>query len=262
MELFGHHIPHKTFWIGAGLIAAAVAVVVFLRARAASQAATAADTSAPQPDQGGYGMTVGAPTQGVADQYQQDLNNAQLQSQNLANQYQQQLATQQQKQFDFQMSQQQALAPAYQMEESAALAAQSHYYKTVADTRISCPGNAGLAQDPNGNLYCRQKTSGGFLGIPIGDIGRTVQNFVSGVEAAAPTAGYNLANEAAQLYGTAVLPGQITGNTAFNAKPPQTTRPTTVPRTPGIAPNGVQQAKIVIWGDELPSAPHGYGEIA
>lgn len=205
MNIFGHHVPHKTVWIGGGLAVAAVAVIVWLRARAAANAA-AQPEAAPQSDQsaysgGGGGISVPAPTSEVADQYQQQLQNSQLRAADLANQYQQNLIAQQQKQFDFQMKQQEALAPAYQQEEASALAVQTHYNRAAADVRLACPGNAGVAADPTtGQLYCRQKTSGGILGIPVGDVFRTAQNFVGGVEAAAPSIGYQAANQAAQYY--------------------------------------------------------------
>ena len=85
VRIFGQEIERKTLIIGGGLIAAAVAVVVWLRARAASTAT--AEAPAAQPDQG-YGMSVPAPSGAVADQYQQQLDNSQLEAQKIANTYQ------------------------------------------------------------------------------------------------------------------------------------------------------------------------------
>src|SRR5438552_53514 len=112
VHIFGQEIEKKTLWIGGGLAAAAVAVIVFIRARAASAGATDASAAQPaqQPDQGA-GMSVAAPTGQVADQYQQQMDKAQLEATGIANQYQRNLVTQQQKQFNFQQSQAEALAP-------------------------------------------------------------------------------------------------------------------------------------------------------
>ena len=238
--IFGKEIPTKTLWIGGGLIAAAVAVVVYLRARAASTAA-AADGNAAQPDQGqgqGYGMSIPAPSQQAADQYQQQLQNSQLEAQNIANQYQRQLVTQQQKQFEFQQGQEADLAPYLQKEEAAQLSAQTHYYQTVANTRISCPGGQGVAQSPDGQLYCRQKTSGSFLGIPLGDISRTVQNFIGGVEAAAPSIGYQAAQQASQYELGKLFPGRSTPTANQTARKQQEALPSTPPFFPSQMSGG------------------------
>src|SRR5216117_244278 len=104
--IFGREIPTKTLVIGGGLIATAVAVVVFLRARAA---ASAPAEVAAQPQDQGYGMSVAAPSGQVADQYQQQMQNSELEAQKIANTYQSNLVTQQQKQFEFQQSQAEAL---------------------------------------------------------------------------------------------------------------------------------------------------------
>src|SRR5690242_7359150 len=132
VRIFGQEIERKTLIIGGGLIAAAVAVVVWLRARAASSAS--AEAPAPQPDQG-YGMSVPAPTGQVADQFQQQLDNSQLEAEKIANTYQRNLVTQQQRQFDFQQSQFEALAPAYQAEQRSEIAVQTHFNKIG---RASC----------------------------------------------------------------------------------------------------------------------------
>jgi hypothetical protein len=198
VRIFGQEVERKHLLIGGGLIAAAIAVVVFLRARAGASAAQAA----PQPadgDQAGYGggMSVAAPTGAVADQYQQQLDNAQLEAQSIANQYQSNLVKQQQTQFDFQQRMQEMLAPDLLSNEQSKLAAETHYNKTVANTRIACPGKQGVAQAPDGSLYCRDKTSG----IPIlTDTLRAVEGVVYGARQAAPEVGYDAAKQAAQFY--------------------------------------------------------------
>src|SRR5436190_72435 len=254
VRILGQEIERKHLFIGGGLIAAAVAVVVFLRARAAQS--TAAGAPAPQPDQGqGYGMSVAAPTGQVADQYQQQLQNTELEAGKIANRYQSNLVEQQEKQFAFQQSQYEALAPAYQAEQRSALAVETHYNTAASKAAISCPGNASVRTDPaTGQLYCRQKTSGGFLGIPIGDVFRTVQNFVSGVEAAAPNIGYQTAEQAASYYTGKAFPQRTVAASSGNpASRPvqQPANPTPPARQPAFAP---QQFTPGISG-------HGYGDI-
>jgi hypothetical protein len=232
MTIFGHHFKHQTVWIGGGLIAAAIAVVVWLRARAAA-APAAGETAA---DPGGYGMSVGAPTQGVADQYQQQLNQGEVEAQNIANAYQGELLRQSKAQFDFQQAQMEAVAPAYQNELKAELGAQEHYYKTVANTKISCPGGYGVAQDTSGQLYCRQKTSG----IPIvTDLLRTARGLVYGAEAAAPSIGYEAAQNAAAYY---------TGKYFAPQKGVVVGKGSTPPIAPQRRTAGNTQQASVIWG--------------
>ncbi len=250
--IMGHNIPAKTLWIGGGLIAAAVAVVVWLRSRAAASAAP--DQTAAQPDPGS--MSVPAPTQAIADQYQQQMDNSQLQAQNIANSYQQQLATQQQSQFDFQQQQAAALAPYMQQEQQSQLAVQTHYNDTVANTRISCPGGQGVAADPaTGQLYCRQKTSGSVLGIPLGDIARTVQGFIGGVEAAAPSIGYGAAQQAAAYELGQVFPKSIPGVT-------QAQSPASAPRAPQTALSPVTGTPQLNMAQVAKAPHHGYQEIS
>jgi hypothetical protein len=231
--IFGHEVPAKTLWIGGGLIAAAVAVIVFLRSRAA---ANASDNAAPQPaDQGG--MSVSAPTGAVANDYQQQVDNSQLEAQKIANQYQQQLMGQQQKQFDLQQRLAQALLPSQIALGQAQYARETHFEKAAAGAAVSCPGSASLRTDKDGNLWCRQKTSGGFLGIPVGDIFRTVQNAIGGIEAAAPTLGYQVAQAAAgygiSKYLTYTPPAQ--GGGQAQARAPRAATPGIIT---GTLPNG------------------------
>lgn len=258
MRIFGHEIENKKLLIGGGVVAAIVVVVMVLRARAA--AASASDQSAAQSaaDQAaaaqGAGMSVAAPTSDVASDYQTQLQNAQLQSANIANQYQQQLMQQQQTAFNFQQGIQQAIAPSIEAEQTAQNSAQAHYYQTVANTKITCPGAQGVAQSVSGGLYCRQKTAG-FLGI--GQIGDAVQNALVGVETAAPTIGYNAANAAANFYLNPASAGFVGGNGGSSSYMPVSASPQTFP-APSISP--------VPLGPAYPStpgiAPHGYQEIA
>ena len=238
MELFGHHIKHQTVWIAAG-IGAVIAVVLYLRARASAAEAAA---PAPQPDQGA-GMSVAAPTGSVASDYQQQLDNAQLQGQTIANQYQSNLVSQQQKQFDLQQRMAELLAPDMLKQQQAALAVQTHFDTAASKAPVSCPGSASLRTGPDGQLYCRQKTSGGFLGIPLGDFARTVQNFVGGVEAAAPSLGYQAAQQAASYELGQVFPTRPAAipNPTVAARPVKANTPSPVTATP---------------------VPHGYAEIA
>lgn len=244
MQIFGHHVKHQTVWIAAG-IGAIIAVVLYLRARASAAAGAAAP--APQPDQGA-GMSVAAPTGSVASDYQQQLDNAQLQGQSIANQYQSNLVSQQQKQFDLQQRMAELLAPDMLKQQQSALAVETHFNTALSKAAVSCPGNASLRSVPdaqgNPTYFCRQKTSGGFLGIPLGDIGRTIQNFVGGVEAAAPTIGYQAAQQAASYE-----LGQV-----FPTKPAAIPNPTVAARPAApVTPLSPVTATPV---------PHGYAEIA
>jgi hypothetical protein len=280
VEIFGQTIEKKTLFIIGGLGAAGVGVVVYLRSRAAASQAAAPAPATDASQYGGGGMTVGAPTSGAASDYQSQIDANQVAAGNIANQYQQQLLTQQQKQFDFGLKQQQALAPAFQAEQQSQLAVETHYNTALSKAAVSCPGSASLRTGPDGTPYCRQKTSGGFLGIPLGDIGRTVQNFVGGVEAAAPSIGFEAAQGAAQSYfpalfkqlagGGAPTSGAQGGRDAslsgFNGTPftnfggPQT--PVT-----GVAgpiqgePNPIRRVLPLSAGVKVfPSIGHGYGE--
>src|SRR2546428_8445676 len=84
---------------------------------------------------------------------------------------------------------------------SSQYGAQENYYKQISTKQVSCPGKDSVRIDPTtGEAYCRQKTSGGFLGIPVGDIFRTVQGFVGGVEKASPEVGYGAGKAAGSYY--------------------------------------------------------------
>lgn len=242
--IFGKEVPTKTLWIGGGLIAAAVAVVVWLRARAASSAAATADQTAAQPDQGYQGaMSIPAASTSQADQYQQQLQNAQLQGQTLANQYQSNLIAQQSAQAQLQQQEAAAVAPSLEAAQSSYYQEQAHYQQDLLKSRVSCPGNQGVAIDPTtGAAYCRQKTGGTFLGIPYGDAFRAVEGFFSGAAAAAPQIGYNAANQAASVelgkyFPTTAQSKPIGGTPGVKAPVPQ-------PSTPPIAPGPIQGEAI------------------
>jgi hypothetical protein len=155
---------------------------------------------------------------------------SQLQAQSIANQYQSNLVAQQQKQFEFQMSQQQALAPSALAAQKSALAVQTHFNTAASKAAVSCPGNASVRTSPDGQLYCRQKTSGGFLGIPVGDVFRTIQGLVSGAESVAPTIGAQAAQSAAAYYTGKAFPSavqrpQVASTPGIVPGPPQLTMP-------------------------------------
>lgn len=120
----------------------------------------------------------------------------------------------------------QALLPSAEQAAQAQYGAQAAAYglesevnkqqqKQVAKTGISCPGNASarLMPDASGNLVwqCRQKTSGGILGIPVGQIFDAISNALGGVQA-----GIGPAAEQAT-----VMAGQATGYAARYAIPQQ-----------------------------------------
>lgn len=246
VRIFGQEIEKKTLWIGGGLIAAAVAVVVFIRARAAASAPQEAAQPQQQQDQG-YGMSVAAPTGQVADQYQQQLQNSELEANAIANKYQSNLVAQQQKQFDFQQSQMEALAPEYLDLARAQIGVETHFNKAASKAAVSCPGDASLRTGPDGQLYCRQKTSGNIGPLPLGDLSRTLRGLVYGAEQAAPSIGYQAAKDAASYYTGKIFTKRTvasrSGNPSANSEQ-TTSRPFSArpgvpyPATPGIAPHG------------------------
>jgi hypothetical protein len=161
VHIFGQEVERKHLLIGGGLIAAAIAVVVFLRARAASSAAQAAPQPSEQDQQGyGGGMSVAAPTGQIADQYQQQLQNSELEAQSIANKYQTNLVAQQEKQYEFQNKMQEQLAPDLLANEQANLAADTAYQKAKAKIPLACPPGYARARDMNGDLTCNRKGSG------------------------------------------------------------------------------------------------------
>ena len=186
--IFGKEVSTKTLWIGGGLIAAAVAVVVFLRARASTAPQEAAGAQ-PAADYGYGGMSVAAPSQQAADQYQQQLQNADLEAASLANQYQKNLITQQERQFNFQMSQEELLAPVYRETAKAQLGADKAYFEAKAKIPIACPPGYARARDADGNLVCNPKGSGNKI----------VKAVESGVADAAGTAIQAYVKQALQL---------------------------------------------------------------
>jgi hypothetical protein len=203
--IFGKEVPTKTLWIGGGLMLAAVAVIVFLRARAGGSASPSDDQPpAEQGDFGGGGMSIGAPTGAIADDYQNRLNQSEIEAQQIANTYQRNLVAQQERAFNFEQAQAELLAPQLMEFEKARIGAETHYQKAAAKAAISCPGKASVRTDPaTGQLYCREKTSG----IPVvTDLIRTAEGVVYGARQAAPEIGYNVAKDAAAFYSQKTFP--------------------------------------------------------
>lgn len=203
VRIFGQEVERKHLLIGGGLIAAAIAVVVFLRARAGASASQAA----PQPTEesqvgSGGGMAVAAPTGAVADQYQQQLDNAQLEAQAIANKYQSNLVEQQQKQFDFQQRMQEALAPDILQNEQANLSADTAYEKAKAKIPIACPPGYARARDPDGNLTCNRKGSGNALTDPY----KIVRGVEQGAAEEAPQVGKDLIRAGEQYVRQTYIP--------------------------------------------------------
>lgn len=249
-RIFGHELTTKQLWIGGGLAAVGVAAVVYMRSRGGvATEAPAAGGDYSGDAMGGGPVSVGAPTSAAADAYQSQLASGEQEAQSIANAYQKQLMRQQETAFNFQQRQMEALAPDLLERERSALAVETHYNKTVAKKRIACPGgNQAVYQTVTGELACREKTSGGFLGIPLGAIGRSVAGFFEGVQAASPEIGYNTAKQAAQYY---------TGKTfSQNSYPGQVKR-----TTPPISPTSVKITPDETVG-KASMAPHGYGMLS
>jgi hypothetical protein len=196
VRIFGQEVERKHLLIGGGLIAAAIAVVVFLRARAGARASQPVPQAA-EGDQAGYGggMSISAPTGQVADQYQQQLDNAELEARSIANQYQKNLLQQQQTQFEFQQKMQEQLAPDILANEQANIAADTAYQKAKAKIPIACPPGYARARNVNGELTCNKKGSG--------NIGTDVYR---GAREAAPQIGKDLALAGEQYLKQVYLP--------------------------------------------------------
>jgi hypothetical protein len=228
VRIFGQEVERKHLLIGGGLLAAAVAVIVFLRARAG---ASVQATEQQQPQDAGYGggMSVAAPSGQVADAYQQQLDNSELEAKNIANTYQKQLMTQQQTQFDFQQKMNEQLAPDILANEQSQLAVDTHYNKTVAKTRIGCPPGMAKIGNPDGSgVSCVPKNSG----IPIvSDLVRSVKGLGRGVAQAAPEVGYAAAKQA----GNAWIYSQLTPKDAEGV-PVSASNPKPARRSVGTVP--------------------------
>ncbi len=205
-RIFGQEIKGQTLWIVVGVIAAGVAVVVYVRSRAGAGGGGGAAQEAP-PDYGSYGggggVSVAAPSDQQASSYNESLKNIQLAAAQFGLEQQKTEASQQQKQFDLQY----ALNKAYddlqmavfgqQTQVGAAEAGyQSAVYqaetKQIEKTGISCPGNASARYNPQQGWFCREKTSGG---IP-GRITRAVGDVIAGAGRGAAKA----AEQAPQAY--------------------------------------------------------------
>lgn len=229
--IFGKELPTKTLWIGGGLMAVAVVVLVFIRARAGASGSVAAPapTDEGMGDFGGGGMSIGAPTEAIADEYQSRLNQSEIEAQQIANTYQRNLVAQQERAFNFEQSQAELLAPELLGLEKARIGVETHYQKAAAKAAISCPGKASVRTDPaTGQLYCREKTSG----VPVvTDLIRSVEGVVYGVRQAAPEIGYQGAKSAASYY-----LGREFGTTSVPA--PQRPKPAPAKKTRVYQPSG------------------------
>jgi hypothetical protein len=99
-----------------------------------------------------------------------------------------------------------------------------------AAVTFQCPGGYGRARGPDGQLYCRAKTSGGILG----GIGRAVTGFISGVAQAAPGIGYSAANVAASYAEGQYFPSRPSSPMSYAGL--ASAHPATVPTAPMPAP--------------------------
>lgn len=224
--IFGHEVKASTLWIAGGLVAVGVAGILYIR----SQGQAPEVAAAAPPDTGGGGgggggqvpVAVPAPTDQQAANYNTALQDIQLQAARFGLQQQQEQAREQKAQFDLgyalNQAYNQAQASIYgsqaqlQEAQNAALASQAGLegsenaalQKQVEKTGASCPGNASLRWNPQQGWYCREKTSGGILGIPLGQIVNAIGNFVGGVQAGAGQAGQTVAIAAGQAGGAAI----------------------------------------------------------
>jgi len=213
------------------IVLAGVVAIYFLRGRLAGLGQQQGAIPQPQPSGGGGGGGAGyGATASLSPQDQLAYNQQQQQSQLGYQQAQLALAAQQQQntyegqlqnlqlqQYGNQVGYQKAGLQLEQQYQSSLLPSavglgqeqyatatqaqrqQTNYYKAIAGAQVSCPGTASMRIDPTtGQAYCRQKTSGSILGLPIGGLFRVGQGVVQGAQAYAPTAGYNLAQAGTQ----------------------------------------------------------------
>lgn len=248
-EIFGEELNTREKFLGVpkkwlpwilGAVGAFV-LLMYLRGRSGSSASSPTPVPNQLPSGGGGGMTVAVPNSSDA---QTRLDNEQLQAAQLQNQYQQNLISQQQQQFDLGQKFREAILPSevalansQNMLQQQYAAAGANYFKQLSGKQVSCPGDASVRIDPTtGQAYCRQKTSGGILGIPVGQIAQSFVNFFTGVQQAAPQVGSQLTQAAGSYYSAQIGAGGI--GSLF-------------PRSQGSTSTGISIA----------SPPGGYGNL-
>jgi hypothetical protein len=205
-------------WIGGGLMMAAVAVIVFLRARAGGQSVAPETVPDDQGGFGGGGMSIGAPSGQIADEYQSRLDQSEVEANSIANAYQRQLMQQQERSFDFEQSQNEALAPNILAYERERLAAGTEYERVKKAIPFACPPGYARAKGPDGELTCNPKGSGSILTEPY----KAVHELERGITRAAPEIGYQVAKDAAAYYTGQAFRSQgstVPINPNYNAPP-------------------------------------------
>lgn len=230
-RIFGQEIQGKTLWIVLGVIAAGVAVVVFVRSRGgAGEPAFAAPEAAPEgggfSGGGGGGFAIPAPSAPMADNYNTALEGIQLDAARFQLDQARREAGEQARQFDLAYSVNQAWADlqrnlfgletqvggaraGYEMEQyRTAQAAQEVVTRhTKTKKKVECPPGEHLVVTPEGGAHCQAKGGGGFsLKTAFTGAGNVVRGIFQGAAAAAPGIGYGAAQYGAAQAG--ILPGQ------------------------------------------------------
>ena len=220
-RIFGQEVSGKTLWIVLGVIAAGVAVVVYVRSRAG---AAPVDVGAPgmpaDTGGGGGGYAVPAPTQDTAAGYNSALQDVQLEAARFGLEQQKQQAAEQQRQFDLadqlsgaynqmqmalfgQQTQVGASQAAYAAEQYRTYeAAQEVVTRSVkGKKKVECPVGQHLVVLADGTPTCQAKGGGGFnFSTIFTGIGQIATGLFQGAAAAAPGIGYGAANAYAAPY--------------------------------------------------------------
>jgi hypothetical protein len=235
-KLFG---LEPKIWIPLAGVAGVGLIYLFLKSRQGG-----GDTSAAGPDNtfGAGAVAPSAPAQSPAATSPQESFGdqlAQLQAQILGEQLREQRAAfdLQQQAGQTQLGLQTQIANALLPSEIQLQRSQTKAMTDVFNKGISCPGKASARIGPNGEIFCRQKTAGSILGLPIGQIFDSVSNLLTGVQAAAPAAGAQLTQAAAGYYGGQIAGGGIGG--LFGSRGPVSYRDAGItPQTP-YSPGGL-----------------------
>jgi hypothetical protein len=220
-RIFGQEVSGKTLWIVLGVIAAGVAVVVYVRSRGGTAAPEGAALPAPADfGGGGGGYAVPAPSSGAADSYNAELQNVQLEAAKFGLEQQKQEAAEQKRQFDLadeltaaynqmqaalfgQQTQVGAAQAAYAEEQyRTAQAAQEVVTRSVkGKKKVECPVGEHLVVLADGTPACQAKGGGGFnFSTIFSGIGQIATGLFQGAAAAAPGIGYGAANAYAAPY--------------------------------------------------------------
>jgi len=227
-RIFGQEIQGKTLWIILGVIAAGVAVVVYVRSRGSVDTGGAVPQAPPDEGVGGGGgggIPVAAPSADAGDNYNTALKQVQLDAAKFGLDQERMEAVERQRQYDLSAELQKGynnlqlalFGQQQQVGESQARYA-SEYYRTAeaaqdvitrsvqGKKQVECPPGQHLVVTPKGGASCQAKGGGGFsFKTVFTGAGDVLRGIFQGAAAAAPGIGYGAAQYGAAQAG--VLPG-------------------------------------------------------